>query len=59
MKYLLMILFLPALLEAKVVTEMVAYEQDGVKLEGQLAYDDAVKTPQPGVVVFTVIGMLR
>ncbi len=53
MKYLLMILFLPALLEAKVVTEMIAYEQDGVKLEGQLAYDDAVKTPLPGVVVFS------
>jgi len=36
---------------AKLVTKPVAYEQGGVKLEGYLAYDDAVKTPRPGVLV--------
>ncbi len=36
---------------AKVVTQPVVYEHDGVKLEGLLAYDDAVTTPRPGVLV--------
>jgi dienelactone hydrolase len=36
---------------AKVVTQTVAYEHAGVKLEGLLAYDDAVTTPRPGVLV--------
>lgn len=38
-------------LNAKVVTQPVAYEHDGVKLEGLLAYDDSVTTPRPGVLV--------
>ena len=39
---------------AKVVTQPVAYEQGGVKLEGYLAYDDAkvsAAKPAPGVLV--------
>lgn len=38
-------------LPAAIVTQPVAYEHDGVKLEGFLAYDDAVTTPRPGVLV--------
>ena len=29
----------------------VSYEADGVKLKGYLAWDDAAKTPHPGVLV--------
>lgn len=36
---------------AKIVTKPIAYEHDGVKLEGVLAYDDAVSAPRPGVLV--------
>lgn len=39
------------LLTAKVVTQAVPYEHDGVKLEGFLAYDDASTAPRPGVLV--------
>jgi dienelactone hydrolase len=38
-------------LEAKVVARAVAYEHDGVKLEGWLAYDDAAEGKRPGVLV--------
>jgi dienelactone hydrolase len=38
-------------LHAKIVTQAVAYEHDGVKLEGFLAYDDASHAPRPGVLV--------
>src|SRR3954466_4119439 len=41
-------------LNAKMVTKSVAYEQGGVKLEGWLAYDDekaTAQTPAPGVLV--------
>ncbi len=37
---------------AAVVTKTVEYEQDGTKLKGFLAYDDAVKDKRPGVLVF-------
>jgi dienelactone hydrolase len=36
---------------AKVVTQPLVYEHGGVKLEGLLAYDDAVTAPRPGVLV--------
>lgn len=36
---------------AKIVTQSVAYEHEGVKLEGYLAYDDAVAAPRPGVLL--------
>lgn len=36
---------------AKVVTQPIAYEHEGVKLEGLLAYDDASTAPKPGVLV--------
>lgn len=36
---------------AAVVTEVVEYEFDGVKLKGYLAHDDAVKGKRPGVLV--------
>jgi dienelactone hydrolase len=37
--------------EAAVVTKVVEYEYDGVKLKGFLASDDAVKEKRPGVLV--------
>jgi hypothetical protein len=39
---------------AKLVTKTVSYEQNGTKLDGYLAYDDAatVKGKVPGIVVF-------
>jgi dienelactone hydrolase len=37
---------------AAVVTRTVEYEQDGTKLKGFLAYDDASKEKRPGVIVF-------
>lgn len=40
-----------SVLSAKVVTQNVAYEHDGVKLEGFLAYDDSASAPRPGVLV--------
>ncbi len=39
----------PAL--AKVVSKPVAYDLDKTKFEGVLIYDDAVKTPRPGLVL--------
>ncbi len=41
----------PLLAQAKVVTKAVAYEHDGVVLEGYLAYDDATAGTRPGVLV--------
>ncbi len=38
-------------LQAKIITRAVAYEHEGVQLEGWLAYDDTVTTPRPGVLV--------
>ncbi len=37
--------------EAKVINKTVAYEHEGVVLEGYLAWDDAVEGPRPGVLV--------
>ncbi len=37
--------------EAKVITQTLNYEQDGVELEGYLAYDDAHSGPRPGVLI--------
>jgi dienelactone hydrolase len=37
--------------EAKVVTQMVEYRQDGTVMRGFLAYDDALKGKRPGVLV--------
>ena len=37
--------------QAAVVTKVVDYEFDGVKLKGFLAHDDAVKEKRPGVLV--------
>lgn len=36
---------------AEIVTKSVAYEHDGVALEGFLAFDDAVKGRRPGVLI--------
>ncbi len=44
----------PFTMSAKFVTKTVAYEHDGVKLEGYLAYDEALvstKNPAPGVLI--------
>jgi dienelactone hydrolase len=37
--------------QAKVVTRTIAYDHDGQKLQGYLAYDDAKSGPRPGVLV--------
>jgi dienelactone hydrolase len=37
--------------EAKIMNKTVTYEQDGVALEGYLAWDDAVQGTRPGVLV--------
>ena len=37
--------------EAKVVTQIVEYRQDGTAMRGFLAYDDALKGKRPGVLV--------
>ena len=37
--------------EAKVVTKSIAYDHDGQKLQGYLAWDDAKAGPRPGVLV--------
>ena len=49
----LLTLALSMSVQAKLVTKTVSYEQNGVKLEGYLAYDDAVtgKGKVPGIVV--------
>lgn len=36
---------------AKIVTQDVPYEHDGVKLKGFLVYDDSSKAPQPGAIL--------
>src|SRR5262245_30550373 len=46
---LLLLLAGPAPGEVK--TKTIAYEHDGTKLKGYLAYDDAVKGKRPGVLV--------
>lgn len=51
MKWILLA-FVPALAFAKVKTEKIAYTKDGVKLEGVLAYNDKIKKPRPGVIIF-------
>ncbi len=51
MKLIFLMLF-PIIAFAKVKTEKVIYESNGVKLEGVLAYNDSVKKPVPGILVF-------
>lgn len=51
MKFLLLLL-VPTLAVAKVKTEKVVYESNGTKLEGVIAYNDSIKRPVPGVIVF-------
>jgi dienelactone hydrolase len=51
MKFFLLLL-LPTMAFAKVKTEKVVYESNGTKMEGVLAYDDSIKKPAPGILVF-------
>ncbi len=52
MKWLLFLL-LPTITWAKVVTEKITYEKDGVKMDGIIAYEaKATKQARPGVLVF-------
>lgn len=37
--------------EAKIITQSVPYQSEGMKFEGYLAYDNAVKVKRPGVLV--------
>jgi dienelactone hydrolase len=48
----LLILSLAGAAGAAVKTKDIEYEQDGTKLKGVLAYDDAAKEKRPGVLVF-------
>jgi dienelactone hydrolase len=38
---------------AKLITKVIPYEHDGVKLAGYLAYDDSGKSSRPGILVFS------
>lgn len=49
---LLLLFLVPTLAFAKVKTEKVIYESNGVKMEGVLAYNDSIKKPAPGILVF-------
>lgn len=49
---LLLLFLIPTIAFAKVKTEKVIYESNGVKMEGVLAYNDSNKKPAPGVLVF-------
>lgn len=49
---LLILLLLPTIVFAKVKTERITYEKNGVKMEGFLAWNEKVKQPAPGIVVF-------
>jgi dienelactone hydrolase len=51
MRWLLLCL-VPLTAFAKIKTEKIAYEKNGTKMEGFLAYDDKIKKPVPGIVVF-------
>jgi dienelactone hydrolase len=46
------VLLIATLASAAVKTKDIDYEYDGTKLKGFLAYDDAAKGKQPGVIVF-------
>jgi dienelactone hydrolase len=48
----LFLLLLPLISHAKIQTEKVIYESNGAKLEGTIVYDDAIKKPAPGILVF-------
>lgn len=49
---LLLLMLIPTIAFAKVQTEKVIYESNGTKLEGLIAFDDSIKKPLPGVVIF-------
>ena len=42
---------LSATAQSKVITKEVNYQQNGTKLVGYLAYDDAIKGKRPGILV--------
>jgi dienelactone hydrolase len=46
-----LVLLTAGTLQAKVVTQPVAYAHDGAQLEGYLAYDDAAAGKRPGILV--------
>lgn len=48
----LILFFLPTLALAKVQTQKIIYEKNGVKMEGLVAYDDKFKGTRPAVLVF-------
>ena len=49
--FIILVLSLAVSANAKVVSKPVEYNHNGTVLEGYLAYDDAVKGKQPGVLV--------
>ena len=49
--FIIISLTLPLSAQSKVITKEVSYQQDGTKLVGYLAYDDAIKGKRPGILV--------
>lgn len=49
---LFLLFLLPAVAFAKVKTEKIVYEKNGTKFEGFIAWNDSVKKPAPGILVF-------
>lgn len=47
----IMLLAISTALHAKVVTKVIPYSLDGVKMTGYYAYDDAIKGRRPGILV--------
>ena len=47
----LMLVGLASNVQAKIMTKIIAYQHDGVNLEGFLAYDDSLKGKRPAVLV--------
>jgi dienelactone hydrolase len=47
-----LVFLIPLLSQATVRTELLPYKKNGVSMEGLIAFDDKIKGPRPGVVVF-------
>ena len=45
-------IFFSSYVYAEIKTKSITYDENGVKLEGYVAYDDALKNKKPGVLIF-------
>ena len=50
--YILHLGIIPSQAEAKIHTEVIAYQQGTQKLEGYLAYDDSIRGKRPAILIF-------